>query len=305
MNILVYERLKLAFDFVGVIDADKYLSKKFDYNLVGYESIFVVGLGYPNTYLKHEKDKLTASMYTYGYDYHDVMRSLMHESLKDLGIDYKALVDNHTIDERKCLAMTGLAFHGKNNLMIHEDLGSYFFIGLVLTKEKHPEVIKENTLSCGECTICIKACPVNALDNGFDWATCISGYNQEKRSLSDYEISKNTLLMGCDICQRVCPYNKGVNSDRVEAFREKPTSYVIIQDLFDLSNKDFLEKYGKHAYTWRGKTILLRNALTILIKQKNTAYNEDIRKTIEDPKYPDWYKQDAVNMLKKLEQFEI
>ena len=302
---MVYEKLKEAFDFVGTIDADRYQSIKFDYNLVGYESIFVVGLGYPNTYLKHENDKLTASMYTYGYDYHDVMRSMMHEALRDLNIEYKALVDNHTINERKCLEMTGLAFHGKNNLMIHKDLGSFFFIGLVLTKEKHPEIIEENKLSCGDCTICIKACPVKALDNGFDWPTCISGYNQEKRALTDYEISKNALLMGCDICQRVCPYNKGVNSNKVEAFREKPTSYVIIQDLFDLTNKEFMDKYGKHAYTWRGKTLLLRNALTILLRQKNVAYNDMIRKTILDPKYPDWYKEDAQNILNKLEKFDI
>ncbi|PII01642.1 epoxyqueuosine reductase [Acholeplasma laidlawii] len=302
---MVYEKLKEAFDFVGTIDADRYQSIKFDYNLVGYESIFVVGLGYPNTYLKHENDKLTASMYTYGYDYHDVMRSMMHEALKELNVDYKALVDNHTINERKCLEMTGLAFHGKNNLMIHKDLGSFFFIGLVLTKEKYPEVIEENKLSCGDCTICIKACPVGALDNGFDWPTCISGYNQEKRALTDYEISKNALLMGCDICQRVCPYNKGVNSTRVEAFREKPTSYVIIQDLFDLTNKEFMEKYVKHAYTWRGKTLLLRNALTILLRQKNVAYNDLIRQTIIDPKYPDWYKEDAQNILNKLEKFDI
>ncbi|OED29370.1 epoxyqueuosine reductase [Acholeplasma laidlawii] len=302
---MVYEKLKEAFDFVGTIDADRYQSIKFDYNLVGYESIFVVGLGYPNTYLKHDNDKLTASMYTYGYDYHDVMRSMMHEALKELNVDYKALVDNHTINERKCLEMTGLAFHGKNNLMIHKDLGSFFFIGLVLTKEKYPEVIEENKLSCGDCTICIKACPVGALDNGFDWPTCISGYNQEKRALTDYEISKNALLMGCDICQRVCPYNKGVNSTRVEAFREKPTSYVIIQDLFDLTNKEFMEKYGKHAYTWRGKTLLLRNALTILLRQKNVAYNDLIRQTIIDPKYPDWYKEDAQNILNKLEKFDI
>ena len=302
---MVYEKLTEAFDFVGTIDADRYQSIKFDYNLVGYESIFVVGLGYPNTYLKHEKDKLTASMYTYGYDYHDVMRSMMHEALRDLNIEYKALVDNHTINERKCLEMTGLAFHGKNNLMIHKDLGSFFFIGLVLTKEKHPEIIEENKLSCGDCTICIKACPVKALDNGFDWPTCISGYNQEKRALTDYEISKNTLLMGCDICQRVCPYNKGVNSNKVEAFREKPTSYVIIKDLFDLTNKEFMEKYGKHAYTWRGKTLLLRNALTILLRQKNVAYNDMIRETILDPKYPDWYKEDAQNILNKLEKFDI
>lgn len=302
---MVYERLSEAFDFVGTIDSDRYLADRFDYELIGYESIFVVGLGYPNTYLKHEKDRLTASMYTYGYDYHDVMRTMMHEALKDLDIEYKALVDNHTINERKCLEMTGLAFHGKNNLMIHKDLGSFFFIGLVLTKEKYPEYIVENTLSCGDCTICIKACPVGALDNGFDWKTCISGYNQEKRSLTDYEISKNTLLMGCDICQRVCPFNRGVNSDRVEAFKEKPTSYVIIQDLFDLSNREFMKKYGKHAYTWRGKTLLLRNALTILLRQKNTAYNKDIQATLEDPKYPDWYKADASNILKKLEKFEI
>lgn len=302
---MVYEKLKEAFDFVGTINADRYQSIKFDYNLVGYESIFVVGLGYPNTYLKHEKDKLTASMYTYGYDYHDVMRSMMHEALRDLNIEYKALVDNHTINERKCLEMTGLAFHGKNNLMIHKDLGSFFFIGLVLTKEKHPEIIEENKLSCGDCTICIKACPVKALDNGFDWPTCISGYNQEKRALTDYEISKNTLLMGCDICQRVCPYNKGVNSNKVEAFREKPTSYVIIKDLFDLTNKEFMDKYGKHAYTWRGKTLLLRNALTILLRQKNVAYNDMIRETILDPKYPNWYKEDAQNILNKLEKFDI
>ena len=108
---MVYERLSEAFDFVGTIDSDRYLADRFDYELIGYESIFVVGLGYPNTYLKHEKDRLTASMYTYGYDYHDVMRTMMHEALKDLDIEYKALVDNHTINERKCLEMTGLAFH--------------------------------------------------------------------------------------------------------------------------------------------------------------------------------------------------
>lgn len=302
---MVYERLKEAFDFVGTIDVDRYLNYKFDINLMGYESIFVVGLGYPNTYLKHEKDKLTASMYTYGYDYHDVMRTMMHEALKDVNIEYKALVDNHTINERKCLEMTGLAFHGKNNLMIHKELGSFFFIGLVLTKEKYPEVIEENTLSCGDCTICIKACPVGALTDGFDWGKCISGYNQEKRSLTDYEIEKNTLLMGCDICQRVCPFNKGVNSNRIEAFQAKPTAYVIINDLFDLSNKAFMDKYGKHAYTWRGKTLLLRNALTILLKQKNKSYNDKIKETLQDPKYPDWYKVDAQNILKKLENTEI
>lgn len=302
---MVLEKLKEAFDFVGTIDVDRYLTKRFDATLVGYESIFVVGLSYPNKYLKHKEDSLTASMYTYGYDYHDIIKSLMHESLKDTGEVYKALVDNHTVDERKCLEMTGLAFHGKNNLMINKEFGSYFFIGLVLTKTKYPELIIENKLSCGDCTICIKSCPTQALSNGFDWDKCISGYNQEKRSLTDYEIDKNALLLGCDICQRVCPYNKGINHEHVEAFKEKPTSYVLINDLFELTNKEFLEKYGKHAYAWKGKTILLRNALTVLLRMKNTKYNEKIKVSIDDPKYPDWYKTDAKNILERLEKLVI
>jgi epoxyqueuosine reductase len=302
---MVYEKLNEFFDFVGVIDADRYLAKRFDYNLVGYESIFVVGLGYPNIYLKHEKHRLTASMYTYGYDYHDVLKNFMKEALKDLPTDeYKVLSDNHTIDERRCLEMTGLAFRGKNDLMINKDLGSYFFIGLVLTKTKFPEVIVEQTLSCGDCMLCIKACPTNALEGGFNYDKCISGYNQEKRSLTDDEIKHNLLLLGCDICQRVCPYNKQVVNNHVEAFQPKETAYIIINDLFDLSNKAFMEKYGKHAFTWKGKTILLRNALTILLRQKNTEYNEKIRQTINDPKYPEWYKKDAINILGKLEAIQ-
>jgi len=96
---MVYERLKEVFDIVGVIDVEKYLVKKFDQNLIGYKSIFVVGLGYPNIYLKQEKDRFVASMYTYGYDYHDVLKSRMDKALSDLYVQYKALVDNHSNDE--------------------------------------------------------------------------------------------------------------------------------------------------------------------------------------------------------------
>src|SRR5690606_24666001 len=127
-------------------------------------------------------------------------------------------------------------------------------------------------------------------------------YNQTKRSLTDDEIAQNMYLLGCDICQRVCPFNKGVQSDKVEAFKVKPTSYVIINDLFDLSNKAFMEKYGKHAYTWRGKTLLLRNALTLLLRMKNTDYNARVKATLGDPKYPDWYQKDAQRILDKLER---
>lgn len=300
---MIYERLSEAFDFVGVINKERYPNYEKYERLNEISSIFVLGLAYPNVQLKQEEDSLKASMYTYGYDYHDVIKALIKETLKDY--EHVALADNHELNERKCLELTGLAYHAKNNLMINKDYGSFFFIGLVLTKEKYPEVIVENSDSCGDCDICLRACPVGALFGGYEMEKCMSYENQMKKPMRDEVIDKNYLLLGCDICQIVCPKNRNIKPAKTEEFKVKPTAYVLINDLFELSNKEFMDKYGKHAYTWRGKTILIRNALTLLLKQKNTKYNDKIRKTLNDDKYPDWYKVDASKILKRLEQFEI
>jgi len=302
---MIYKKLKEAFDFVGAFDIERYEGyEKFD-DFKDIKTVFVVGLAYPREQLIQQKDKFVASMYTYGYDYHDVLKNLMDVTLK--GEEFKGLVDNHDIDERKCLEITGLAYRGKNNLMIHKSFGSFFFIGLVLTKKRYEEIIVENNDSCGDCNICIKACPVSALSEefGYDVSKCMSAKNQSKMPLPDEVLLKNYLLLGCDICQIVCPKNRNLNVEYNEGFKVKPTAYVLIEDLFNLSNRQFKEKYGKHAYTWRGKTLLLRNALTLLLKQKNTEYNEEIRKTIIDDRYPIWYKTDASKILKKLENIDL
>ena len=212
------------------------------------------------------------------------------------------LVDNHNLDEKLCLKLTGLAYLGKNNLMINKDYGTFFFIGLLLTKKKYKEVIIENNDSCGTCDICIKACPMNALLNGYDEDKCLSALNQKKEPLPTKAIEKNYLLLGCDICQLVCPKNKGIKESKIKEFMPMDHAYVLTSDLFSLSNKEFKEKYVASAYMFRGKTILLRNALTILYNTNNKKYNELIKKTIDDKKYPLWYKEDAKKIIKKLEE---
>lgn len=300
---MMFEKLNEAFDFCGVIDVSRYQEYRYHPDLEGYQSIFVVGLAYENTYLKQKPDMLAASMYTYGFDYHMVLKAVMKEALVDEE-DYMMLVDNHEIDERKCLEMTGLAYRAKNNLMIHKEFGSYFFIGLVVTKAKYEEVITKNNDSCGDCDICVRACPMNALIDGFDVTKCLSAKNQSKRPMGEEAILKNTLLLGCDICQRVCPKNKNIKNSPLPDFLVKPTAHVLINDLFMLSNREFLNKYQNHAYTWRGKTLLLRNALSIILKQKNIDYNERILETINSDKYPNWYKVDASYILEKLEEIK-
>ena len=177
---MIYNKLNEAFDFVGVINKERYEQFHNHDFLDDYQSIFVVGLAYPNVFLPQKRDSLVASMYTYGYDYHDVLREIINVSLKDEK-GYLALVDNHEINERKCLELTGLAYLGRNNLMINKEYGSYFFVALVLTKERHDEVIIINDDSCGDCDLCIRACPVNALTGGYNVSKCMSALNQTKK----------------------------------------------------------------------------------------------------------------------------
>ena len=293
-------QLKQQFDFVGVIDIKRYINyTNTKVDLSEFKSIFVVGLAYNHDILPHTKKAFTASIYTYGLDYHLVFNELF--SALNFDDNYQGLVDNHNLDERVALELTGMAFRGKNNLMIHHEFGSYFFIGLVLSKIHHDEIIVENTNSCGECVKCIKACPVEALNDGYKVDKCISGYNQTKKILTPEEVKHNYLLLGCDICQRVCPKNKGLKIMNHEAFKIHQHAYVELNDLFNLSNKAFKDKYGKASYLWRGKTLLMRNALTILLKQNNQDYNGFIKESLKSTFYPDWYKDTAKYVLEKLE----
>lgn len=294
---MFYQRLFEKFSFVGVISKDRYLKHKpFKYP---YETIFVVGLSYPSKILPKKENYLKASIYTYGIDYHQVLKSYLEEFSSD---DSLILVDNHNLDEKLCLELTGLAYLGKNNLMIHKEYGTFFFIGLLLTKKKYSEVIIENNDSCGTCDVCIKACPMNALVNGYNEEKCLSALNQLKKPLPDLAIEKNYLLLGCDICQHVCPKNKNIKESKIKEFIPKEHAYVLTEDLFKLSNKEFKNKYGNSAYHFRGRTILLRNALTILYNTNNKKYNELIKETINNKKYPLWYQEDAKRILRKLEE---
>ena len=113
---------------------------------------------------------------------------------------------------------------------------------------------------CGECDKCVKACPNSALDNGeCDYKKCISYITQKKGALTYEEYSAiGSSVYGCDVCQRVCPYNGGY------AEAESEYAYPDIERLLDMSEKEFGATYGRTAAGWRGKSILKRNALAVL-----------------------------------------
>ncbi|BCR35895.1 epoxyqueuosine reductase [Mariniplasma anaerobium] len=295
------------FDEVGIIHTDTYQKeakklhkKQIDIN---YPTMVVVALSYPKRFIKHTHTHLVPSFYTFGQDYHYVLKNRIKKVMEQLDYKYELGVDNHPYDERLAAVLAGIGFFGKNQLIINKNYGSYMFLGIVLIDcPLDQEFVLDVFDDCGTCDICIKACPTQALEeNKYHMEKCMSYFNQEKKVLTEAQIKSNHSLFGCDICQMVCPknINKGIVQHSEFDLSGKET--VSIKDLFSLSNKAFEESYKDMAYLWKGKTILMRNALTLMLKQKNKDYIDLIEKSL-DKKTVSWYQDTAYNILDKLKK---
>lgn len=208
------------------------------------------------------------SIYAMLPDYHKVVFEILESlcaELKELFPDniFEPHVDISPINEKKAAFLGGLGFIGKNTLLINEKYGSFLFIGDICTDaEIHIEnEIKKNL--CEDCRLCIKACPGNALENGFCLEKCVSAITQKKGELSDPEkdiLCKTGSVWGCDICSLVCPYNKGLETSE---YAEKYSSQLIwnIDEelLRGLSNGEFKRKFNDRAFAWKGISVLRRN----------------------------------------------
>lgn len=151
-------------------------------------------------------------------DYHNVIRERlekMNTTLQDQMGEFQArcFVDTGPLVERVYAKYAGLGWQAKNTCLINESLGSWFFLGVIITSLELPREDREVPMPdrCGSCTRCIDACPTDALEPyRMDASRCISYLTIEKRGAIPEElagkIGRN--VFGCDICQEVCPWNR-------------------------------------------------------------------------------------------------
>ena len=133
-----------------------------------------------------------------------------------LGGSYRVLVDANQHVDREAAARSGVGFYGKNTMLITRRHGSWVVLGTLIT-----DVALETTppldTDCGECRICIDACPTGALDEPgtLDATKCLSYWTQAPRAIpEEYRADIGAQVYGCDICQDVCPWNRGVEKRR-------------------------------------------------------------------------------------------
>jgi len=151
-------------------------------------------------------------------DYHKVLlkrlRALDAALKERMGeFESRCYVDTGPLVERVYARYAGIGWTGKNTCILNQKIGSWFFLGVILTSmELAPEEIAMPAADrCGSCTRCIDACPTQALTpNEMDATRCISYLTIEKRGAISEELraGMGRQVFGCDICQDVCPWNK-------------------------------------------------------------------------------------------------
>lgn len=203
------------------------------------------------------------SKYTMAMDYHKVLAIYLKKIcnfIENLGGKCVYMIDSTALPERYLAALSGIGFIGKNNMLITEKYGSYIFLGEIIT-DLIIEEDKPINKSCGPCNLCIEACPTSSLadDNPNN---CLSYITQKKDIEDKYFPLLKGRIFGCDSCQDLCPWNHNAVISPFEEF--KPYDFMVkpdIQELVNLRNSEFNEKYKKTSAAWRGKVILQRNAL--------------------------------------------
>ena len=184
-----------------------------------------------------------------------------------LGGEYRVLVDANQHVDREGAARSGVGFYGKNTMLITRRHGSWVVLGTLVT-EAEIEPTPPLELDCGSCRLCIDACPTGALDEPgtLDATRCLSYWTQAPEPIPiEYRSELEDYVYGCDICQDVCPWNRGIEGRRAgEPLPDAAEPYVSLVDWLEASDEDLRLSYDRLYFPRNDARYLRRNALVAL-----------------------------------------
>ncbi|RDI74955.1 epoxyqueuosine reductase [Gaiella occulta] len=149
-------------------------------------------------------------------DHYALLRERLDELGRRLGGSHRVLVDANEHVDREGAVRAGVGFYGKNTMLITRAYGSWVVLGTLVT-DVEIEATAPLRLDCGRCTLCIDACPTGALDEPgvLDATKCLSYWTQAPAPIPEHlRAEMGAAVYGCDICQDVCPWNRGVERRR-------------------------------------------------------------------------------------------
>ncbi len=208
------------------------------------------------------------------YDAYAELREKLDELGQRLGGHYRVLVDENQHVDREAAARSGVGFYGKNTLLITRRFGSWVVLGTLVT-DRELEPTTPLALDCGSCTLCIEACPTGALDEPgtLDATKCLSYWTQSAHDPPEaYREALESQVYGCDICQDVCPWNRGIEKRR--AGQPLPTNaepHVDLVDWLDSDPSELRRRYARLYVPRNDGRFLQRNARSALANEQVAA----------------------------------
>jgi epoxyqueuosine reductase len=228
------------------------------------------------------------SRYAWGEDYHDVVRRGLENLAAKLeqGHEWKICVDTAPLLERSYAREAGLGWIGKNTCLINQDIGSWVFLGEILTSM---EIQSDSPPPdrCGTCTRCIDACPTEAIAReGYeiDARRCIPYFTIELHGSVPEEMrgAIGQHVFGCDICQDVCPWNRTAPVTEEPAFEPRHFAPPL-ENLAALTEQEFRETFSTSPIQRAKHAGFLRNVAIAMGNSGREEFREPLKKLAQFP----------------------
>ncbi|HKR29273.1 MAG TPA: tRNA epoxyqueuosine(34) reductase QueG, partial [Terriglobales bacterium] len=237
-------------------------------------------------------------------DYHGTVLGALRKveaTLRESGrtggkeITTRSYVDTGPVLERVYAKYAGIGWIGKNTCIINQGLGSWIFLGVIVTSVHYSEFVPDQTLHiapdrCGSCTRCIEACPTDALigPHQLDASRCIAYFTIEKRgAIPESERAKiGRHVFGCDICQDVCPWNrKAPITTHVDFQADSSLVNPRLPDLSRMSPQEFRQRFRRSPISRAKYSGFLRNVAVAMGNSGLQEYVPELERMArsEDP----------------------
>jgi epoxyqueuosine reductase len=249
--------------------------------LPGARSVVVLAMNYWQGHSLGPNDRRgRIARYAWGDDYHGVLETKLRELESLLAAEggrQKLYVDTGPVLERDFAAEAGIGWHGKSTMLLNRTLGTWFFLGEILTTLELPSDPPQ-VPRCGSCTRCIDACPTGAITgpHQLDAGRCISYLTIELKGSIPLELRPliGDRIYGCDDCLDACPWNRFAKVSRESAFSARPAvRQMRLRDFLALDEAQFRDLFRGSPIRRTKRRGFLRNVCVAL---GNVGTEEDL-----------------------------
>ncbi|NMD72565.1 tRNA epoxyqueuosine(34) reductase QueG [Bacillus sp. DNRA2] len=267
--------------------------------LNGASSIISIALAYPvkmknRVQSKADERRGIFSRASWGLDYHLVLKERLRLLEEFIMSKYpqavcQSMVDTGELVDRAVAERAGIGWSGKNCSIITPEFGSYVYLGEMVTNIPfEPDTPIEDR--CGDCRKCLDACPTGALIQGgqINANRCISFLTQTKEFIpEEFRDKLGNRIYGCDSCQTACPENKRIDFHLHPELEPEPEQVKpLLKPILSMSNREFKERFGSLAGSWRGKKPIQRNAIIALAHFKDESAVADLIQVLKNDNRP-------------------